>query len=592
MPEIVTRRLPADARPASWDDQARTFEAVISTGAPVRRRDARGAFVEVLDLSAVDLADLAGLPVLDNHNRASARDTLGVIRSARREGGAIIASIRLGLADDIAPIAARARDGLLSVSIGYREAARREATAGGERVVTVVPAIFEASLVAVPADRQARIRSSTMPDLREIDTPPLVPEPMPEADAARIRSLGELADLPPSFAEAQIAAGATVEEARTAARAAMVERTRSAPRIRVQSPAAEDPAVRVRAMEDALFVRTAGGTPSDAARPFMSHTLRDLAREALALRGVSTRGMADDELFRAAHVASDFPNLLTGVGSRMLMPAYQAAQSPLRTVLARQGSRNDFRTGSTLKLGEVGALPKVTESGEITHTSRAEAASGYALDTYASIFSISRKALINDDLGAFRDWASAAGQASAQTEANLLFALLTQSSGAGPVMDDGKRLFHVDHGNLAGSGTNLSDTAGLAAARLALRTMKGLDGKTPIAVTPKYLLVGPARETAAEKLLASLNAAQVSDVNPFAGKLTLLVEPRITGNGWYVFADPAQVPVMEYAYLSSAPGPQMSSREGFDVLGTEFRVVLDFGAGAVDWRGAYRDAGA
>ena len=52
------------------------------------------------------------------------------------------------------------------------------------------------------------------------------------------------------------------------------------------------------------------------------------------------------------------------------------------------------------------------------------------------------------------------------------------------------------------------------------------------------------------------------------------------------------LPVLEYAYLASAPGPQMSSREGWDVLGMEFRVVLDFGAGAVDWRGAYRNPGA
>ena len=44
--------------------------------------------------------------------------------------------------------------------------------------------------------------------------------------------------------------------------------------------------------------------------------------------------------------------------------------------------------------------------------------------------------------------------------------------------------------------------------------------------------------------------------------------------------------------LHSAQGPQMASREGFDVLGTEYRVVLDFGAGAVDWRGAYLNPGA
>jgi hypothetical protein len=81
-------------------------------------------------------------------------------------------------------------------------------------------------------------------------------------------------------------------------------------------------------------------------------------------------------------------------------------------------------------------------------------------------------------------------------------------------------------------------------------------------------------------------------VSVFGGKLTLLIEPRITGNGWYVFADPASAPVLEYACLSSAPGPQLSSRDGWEVLGREFRVVLDFGAGATDHRGAYRNPGA
>ena len=45
-------------------------------------------------------------------------------------------------------------------------------------------------------------------------------------------------------------------------------------------------------------------------------------------------------------------------------------------------------------------------------------------------------------------------------------------------------------------------------------------------------------------------------------------------------------------HLASAPGPQISSREGWEVLGREFRVVLDFGVAAVDWRGGYRNAGA
>jgi hypothetical protein len=412
---------------------------------------------------------------------------------------------------------------------------------------------------------------------------------MPEQQQQQIRAIGELADLPPSFAEEQIRNNATIEEARAAARQALIARTQQTPRIRVVSPPSEDPDARLRNMEEALHARVSGVAPPEQARPFVGHTLRDFARECLTMRGISTAGMDVDQLFRAAmHTTSDFPNLLTGTGRRTLLASYQAAASPLKS-LSRQGSRTDFRTGSTLRLGERGALQKVSEAGEIKHTTRGEAAESYALDTYAALFSISRKALVNDDLGAFRDWAFAAGQAAAQTEAALLWGLLKQGNGAGPVMSDGKRLFSADHGNLMEAAD--PNEAGLSAARLALRSMKGLDGKTVISVTPKYLLVGAELETAAEKALAQIYATATDDVNPFASKLTLLVEPRITDDQWYLFADPATMPVLEYSYLSSAPGPQMSSREGWDVLSMEFRVYLDFGAGAIDWRGAVRNPG-
>jgi hypothetical protein len=297
--------------------------------------------------------------------------------------------------------------------------------------------------------------------------------------------------------------------------------------------------------------------------------------------------MDADQLFRAAmHTTSDFPQLLISTGNRTLMATYQAAQSPVKTTLARQSTLADFRPGTRLKLSDIGTLGKVSESGEITHTSRAEASESYALDTYATQFAISRKALINDDLGAFRDWGATAGRMAAETEANLLLNLLLSN----PTMnEDSTALFHSDHGNLA-SGSAL-EIAALDAARKAMRGMKALDGKTPINATPRYLLVGPELETTAEQILASIYAATVADANPFTGRLTLLVEPRITDSSFYIFADPAVLPVLEYSYLSSAQGPQMASREGWDVLGMEFRVVLDFGCGAVDWRGAYLNPG-
>jgi len=339
---------------------------------------------------------------------------------------------------------------------------------------------------------------------------------------------------------------------------------------------------------DALYARLSGTAPSEQARPFMAESLRDHARATVEATGTSTRGMDTDQLFRAAmHTTSDFPGLLTSTGNRTLVAGYQAAQSPIKTVLARQTTTTDFRTMTKLRLSDVGLLEEVSESGEVKSTTRGEAAESYALKTYATQFAISRKALINNDLGAFNDWGATAGRMAAETEANLLLNLLLSN----PVMgEDGLALFHATHGNLA-AGAALS-VATLDAARRAMRTMKGLDGQTPINAAPVFLVVGPARELLAEQVLAVIYAATVATTNPFSGKLTLLVEPRITDNRFYVFADPAVLPVLEYAYLSSAQGPQMASREGWDVLGMEFRVVLDFGCGAIDWRGAYLNPGA
>ena len=112
-----------------------------------------------------------------------------------------------------------------------------------------------------------------------------------------------------------------------------------------------------------------------------------------------------------------------------------------------------------------------------------------------------------------------------------------------------------------------------------------------IALTPRYVLIPSDMETATEKVLSAIQATAIDDVNPFA-KLALIVEPRLTDpTRWYVVADPAQVDGLEYAHLAGAPGPQTETRAGFEVDGVEVKVRDDFGAGFVDWRGWYTNAG-
>jgi hypothetical protein len=56
--------------------------------------------------------------------------------------------------------------------------------------------------------------------------------------------------------------------------------------------------------------------------------------------------------------------------------------------------------------------------------------------------------------------------------------------------------------------------------------------------------------------------------------------------------DPAQLPVINCAYLDGRRGPQFEQRVGWDVLGVEFRIIMDFGCGISDYRGTYLNAGA
>ncbi|WP_417809939.1 prohead protease/major capsid protein fusion protein [Thioclava sp.] len=585
---LLTRR--AVFAPDTFNADAGTVEAVISTFAPVQRK----GFMERLDPAGLDTSRLIGAPVLDGHRQGSARDVIGTIAGHRMEDGKLVATIRLSGAADAVPIVERIREGTIKgVSIGYRVTRWADSTDPNSRARVRTAAawsISEVSAVPIPADPGSQFRGENMPqdEIETVENPAV--ETATETRAA-IRQICRSANMTAEQADDMIDRDLSITEARAEAFEAMQRRTPA--RIRTAAPANDDPAVTMTRRADALYARVSGEAPSDEARPFMGESLRDMARACVEASGVSTRAMEADTLFRAAmNTTSDFPNLLTSTGNRTLTAAYQAAQSPVKTALARRSTMADFRPGTRLKLSDIGTLEKVSESGEITHTSRGEASESYALDTYATQFAISRKALINDDLGAFRDWGSTAGRMAAETEANLLLTMLLSN----PTMnEDGKALFHADHGNLASTGLALGDAgAGLTAlsgARLALRGMKALDGKTPINATPKFLLVGPEQETIAEQLLAEIAAATVDEVNPFAKRLSLLVEPRITDNQWFVFADPAQLPVLEYSYLSSAQGPQMASREGWDVLGMEFRVVLDFGCGAVDWRGAYMNAG-
>lgn len=584
---ILRRRL--SLAPSSFNREAGTVEAVLSSGAGVQRRDARGAFTERLATTAGAVTlHTARLPILDSHRQGSIADVLGFVADVRHEAGEVRATLHITSPAALSLIETGA---LTGVSIGYRVAPRDWIEGDGGRTRTAMHwTLLEVSLVPVPADPGAILRSESMPDgnITELDAP----ENRAEVNAS-IRSLATRHALGTEWANGLIDRAASVEEARAAALDELDRRAAAAPRIRAHQTGEsnDDPGIIATRCADALAHRMGGlAELPEPARQFRGMGLHDMLRTQLAARGERVTRMNAETLIRAGMTTGDLPALLTSAGNRTLMAAYQPALSPVFAFFRRVEAQ-DFRPLTRIRLGEMDPLVRVPESGEIERGGFGEGGESYGLATFARIVALSRNALINDDLGAFAQMAQIQGRAAAEKQNAVAVDLLTTGNGLGPTMEDGNRFFHTSHGNVAGSG-GAPDATTLAAAVQAMRVQKGVDGISPINVTPRYLLVSPAKETQARQAVSAFYPATSSAVNPLAGTLGVLVEPRLSGNRWYVFADPGVLHSFEYAVLASAPGPQMETRPGWDVLGAEFRVVLDFGCGAVDWRGSYSNAGA
>jgi hypothetical protein len=438
-------------------------------------------------------------------------------------------------------------------------------------------------------------------------------------EAERARNQGILqacraARLPQSFADKLIEDGVALVDAqsRVFKELALRDSPNAGPRAGAgpahQLTVGEDPLVHKRAgIENAILHRV---SPSwfkleDVGREYRGLTLLDTARLYLSARGIRVTGMSKMELAGAAlgldtrgalHTASDFANLLADVTNKTLRRAYEEAPQTF-TNIARQSSIPDFKPAKRLQIGEAPALLAVDDQGEFTRGTIGEGKEQYQLATYGRVFGISRKALINDDTDAFSRVPMLFGRSARNLESNLVWTQVLSN----PNMADGVALFHATHANLSATSDAIA-VASIGAGRAAMRKQTGVDGTTLINVNPVFLIVPPSKETLADQFVSTnLLASQSSSVNPFAGRLAVISEPRlevgigaVSGSAvsWYLAADPAQIDVVEYAYLEGENGPVVESRIGFDVDGLEIKCRHDFAAKVIDFRGLYKNPGA
>lgn len=361
---------------------------------------------------------------------------------------------------------------------------------------------------------------------------------------------------------------------------------------------------RDRAIEDmsAAILARAGLADKDtmqvAARANVrNHKLIDFARGSLERAGIQHGHMDPMALVGAAltQTSSDFPVILENAMHKAMLNAYNTFPDTWAR-FCHVGSVSDFRAHGRYRTGSIGNYIKVNEAGEFQHVNIPDGEkASIQVDTSGAIIALTRKMIVNDDLGAFLNIAADLGRSGRRTVEAAVYALMAENAGLGPVLGDGKTLFHADHKNI-GTGSALG-VAGIEADRVLLGSQKDVSGNDFLYLRPDVLLVAMELGGTARVINDSQYdpdaATKLQKPNMVRGLFSDVVDtPRLTGTRRYLFASPTQSPVIEVAFLNGEREPFVEQMQAFTVDGTMYRARLDFGVAAIDYRGAVTNAGA
>lgn len=346
------------------------------------------------------------------------------------------------------------------------------------------------------------------------------------------------------------------------------------------------------AAQDAVLM--AAGIPVADAAPganeLRGYSMIELARESLQRENVKANFGDNMELARQAiNSTSTFPAIMSNLANKSVMTGFNEAETTFQ-IWAGKGSNRDFKEAARVALSEAGNLELVPEGGQFPHDSLGEASARTKVATYGKLFSLTRQAIINDDLGLFSKIATKYGSAAKRLVNKMVYAQLTGNV----KMQDNIALFDTKHGNVAGTGEALSVKA-IAKAITAMRRQKGITGDATLNITPKYLVVPPELEMVAYQIVnstAAVDGVNSGVVNPYKGRFIVVSDAELTDpDAWYLVADATQHDTIDVTYLNGVETPRLETRQGFEVDGIEYKVAFDVGVDAIDFRGLYKNAG-
>lgn len=322
---------------------------------------------------------------------------------------------------------------------------------------------------------------------------------------------------------------------------------------------------------------------------FNSMTLRELARASLTERGVGVATYNPMQMIGMAftHSTSDFGNILLDVANKAILLGWEENDETFET-WTKKGQLSDFKTAHRVGLGAFPSLRKVREGAEYKYVTLDDKGETIALATYGELFSITRQAIINDDMNMLTDVPMKFGRAAKGTIGDLVYAVLIDNE----KMSDKKALFSADHKNMITGGM---DVETISAGRTAMRQQK--EGERTLNIRPAFMLVPTTLETQAIQVVksGSVKGADVNAniINPVRDLAEIIAEPRLddaSEKDWYM-ASRQGSDTIEVAYLNGIDVPYIDQLEGFTSDGVTTKVRIDAGVAPVDYRGLLKVTG-
>jgi hypothetical protein len=281
-------------------------------------------------------------------------------------------------------------------------------------------------------------------------------------------------------------------------------------------------------------------------------------------------------ILAAAWATHSISGILSSTVNKFLLAGFNGVESSWRSISSVR-SVNDFRSVTSYRLNGGMKFQKVANGGEIKNSGFSDESRTISAETYGIMTSVTRTDLINDDLGALTAAPQRLGRGGALALNDLFWASF----------QDDSTFFTTGRGNKKNTAGALS-LANLKAIATMFRKLKDPDGN-PVAVDPRVLLVPADLELAAAEIMGSSllvgGSSAGPDRNVLAGRYQVVSTSYLSSaEDYYLLASPADLPVMEVAFLNGVQSPIVETAEAnFNVLGVEMRGYFDVGVAKAEY---------